>query len=82
MTIDQELLKILACPVCRGRVEVLPSGGSIPEGLCCGACSAVYPIRDDIPVMLKEEAIMRADWDKGERLAVKKNRQERAGGYI
>ena len=73
MIIDQELLKILACPVCRGQVNALPLEAGVPEGLCCEACAVVYPIRDDIPVMLKEEAIRRADWDKGERLAGKKN---------
>ena len=73
MAIDQELMAILACPACRGRVEPLPPGRDTPEGLCCKACSVVYPIRDGIPVMLKEEAIMLPDWKNGKRLAGKKS---------
>jgi uncharacterized protein YbaR (Trm112 family) len=48
--IDEELLKILACPVC--KTEVVLEG----ERLVCVKCGLRYPIRDDIPVMLKEEA--------------------------
>jgi uncharacterized protein YbaR (Trm112 family) len=48
--IDQELLDILACPVCKTPVRL--------EGdrLVCGTCGRRYPIRDGIPVMLIEEA--------------------------
>ena len=52
MAIDEELLEILACPVCKVRVELTDNG----DGLKCGQCARVYPIRDDIPVMLVEEA--------------------------
>jgi uncharacterized protein YbaR (Trm112 family) len=57
----EELLKILACPVCLGDLRLLNRNGE--EGFACDACRVVYPIRNDIPVMLKEEAIPRADWD-------------------
>ncbi|MDR2055623.1 MAG: glycine cleavage system protein H [Desulfovibrio sp.] len=57
----EELLKILACPTCLGDLTLLNRNGD--EGFACGACRVVYPIRNDIPVMLKEEAIPRADWD-------------------
>ncbi len=52
MAISQDLLEILACPACKEKVE-LKSDGS---GLKCVACRRVYPIRDDIPVMLIDEA--------------------------
>lgn len=52
MPISKELLEILACPVCKVGVELVPGG----DGLKCGQCRRVYPIRDDIPVMLESEA--------------------------
>ena len=52
MAINQELLDILACPACKAEVT-LTSGG---DGLKCVSCHRVYPIRDDIPVMLIDEA--------------------------
>jgi len=52
MTIAKELLDILVCPVCKVPVQPLPDG----SGLKCGACRRVYPVRDEIPVMLPEEA--------------------------
>ncbi|MDR1242488.1 MAG: hypothetical protein LBM00_06885 [Deltaproteobacteria bacterium] len=68
MVIDAELLQILACPVCRGDLEALRAEGAAegadPCGLACTACSVVYPVRDGIPVMLKEEAVKRGEWDK------------------
>jgi len=51
MAISRELLDILACPQCKGDV-FLTQGG---DGLICKACKLVYPIRDDIPVMLIDE---------------------------
>ena len=52
MAISLDLLEILACPACKAKVE-LNSDGS---GLKCVECRRVYPIRDDIPVMLIDEA--------------------------
>ncbi len=52
MTIKKELLEILACPKCRGNVVLDEKG----DGLVCHACKLVYEIRDDIPVMLIDEA--------------------------
>ncbi len=52
MAISQELLDILICPACRGELELKQDG----TGLKCVACKRVYPIRDDIPVMLVDEA--------------------------
>jgi uncharacterized protein YbaR (Trm112 family) len=50
--IDEELLKILACPAC--KAAVVEQG----EKLVCtnAACGLRYPIREGIPVMLVEEA--------------------------
>jgi uncharacterized protein YbaR (Trm112 family) len=52
MAIHPDLLEILACPVCKTPVELVGDD----DGLKCGKCKRVYPIRDDIPIMLPEEA--------------------------
>ena len=52
MAISKDLLDILACPACKAKVELKADG----SGLKCVACRRVYPIRDDIPVMLIDEA--------------------------
>jgi uncharacterized protein YbaR (Trm112 family) len=52
MAISKELLEILACPLCKEEVLLTPDGA----GLKCQKCHRVYPIRDDIPVMLIDEA--------------------------
>jgi len=52
LTIPKYALDILVCPVCKTRVELLAD----ESGLKCVSCQRVYPIRDEIPVMLLEEA--------------------------
>lgn len=52
MAVNPELLKILVCPLCKAQVQLTDGG----QGLKCVACHRVYPIRDDIPVMLISEA--------------------------
>jgi len=52
MPVDAELLEILACPNCKTPVTLVHNG----TGLKCGTCHRVYPIKDDIPVMLIDEA--------------------------
>ena len=52
MAIAKELLDILVCPLCKLPVSLTPDG----EGLKCGQCRRVYPIKDDIPVMLIDDA--------------------------
>ncbi|HZS04486.1 MAG TPA: Trm112 family protein [Blastocatellia bacterium] len=52
MSISPDLLEILACPACKAKI-VLKADGS---GLKCVECHRVYPIRDEIPVMLVDEA--------------------------
>ena len=53
MAIDRALLDILACPQCKGEIRLTETG----DGLVCGACRLKYPIKDDIPVMLIDEAV-------------------------
>jgi len=52
MPISEQLLEILVCPACRAKVELKPDGSALK----CVDCKRVYPIRDDIPVMLIDEA--------------------------
>ena len=52
MPLSKELLEILACPKCKGEIVLNTSG----DGLICKACRLVYEIKDDIPVMLIDEA--------------------------
>ena len=52
MPVDAELLEILACPACKTPVTLVKNG----QALKCGSCHRVYPIKDDIPVMLIDEA--------------------------
>jgi len=52
MALSQELLDILACPQCKGEVTLNEAG----NGLVCRQCMLVYEIRDDIPIMLIDEA--------------------------
>ena len=50
--ISEELLGILACPKCKGPVELTEKN----EGLVCKSCRLLYEIRDEIPIMLIDEA--------------------------
>jgi uncharacterized protein YbaR (Trm112 family) len=52
MAISKDLLDILVCPLCKTTVELKQD----ENGLKCVTCKRVYPIRDDIPVMLVDEA--------------------------
>jgi uncharacterized protein YbaR (Trm112 family) len=52
MAIKKELLDILACPKCKGDIRLNESG----QGLICDRCKLMYEIRDDIPIMLIDEA--------------------------
>jgi uncharacterized protein YbaR (Trm112 family) len=53
MSISKELLDILACPKCKGDIHLNQNN----DGLICDSCRLMYPIKDDIPVMLIDEAI-------------------------
>jgi uncharacterized protein YbaR (Trm112 family) len=52
MTISAELLKILACPKCKGQLSLKADKPSLD----CSSCLLSYPIRDGIPVLLIDEA--------------------------
>jgi len=52
MAISKALLEILACPKCKGKIVLTEAG----DGLICHACKLRYEIKDDIPIMLIEEA--------------------------
>ncbi len=52
MKLDPVLLDILVCPDCKGELRVDDAN----EELICTSCGLIYPVRDDIPVMLVEEA--------------------------
>ncbi|MHC4924221.1 MAG: Trm112 family protein [Planctomycetota bacterium] len=53
--IDQALLEILACPLDKAPVRPEKEGDVI-TWLVCEECGRRYPVRDDMPVMLPEEA--------------------------
>ncbi len=57
MALDPKLLEILACPRCKTAVEPTADG----TGLVCRSCRLRYPVVDDIPIMLVDEAV-----DEGE----------------
>ncbi len=52
MAISKELLDILACPQCKGEIHLNETG----DALICGRCKLLYEIKDDIPIMLIDQA--------------------------
>jgi uncharacterized protein YbaR (Trm112 family) len=52
MSISQDLLQLLACPKCKQPIKLETD----PAAIICESCRLRYPIRDDIPVMLIDEA--------------------------
>jgi len=52
MTISKELLDILACPKCKGKIYL----NEAEDGLICDNCKLIYRIEDGIPIMLIDEA--------------------------
>ena len=52
MAVAAELLEILVCPDCKAPVHLVKDGAALK----CDTCHRVYPIKDDIPVMLIDEA--------------------------
>jgi uncharacterized protein YbaR (Trm112 family) len=55
MAINNELLEILVCPACRGKVQ------QQEQSIVCTSCGRRYPIREDIPIMLINEALTADD---------------------
>lgn len=58
MALKKELINILACPKCKGRLTVKPA----EDGLACAKCAVVYPVRDEIPIMLVDQAVPEGEW--------------------
>lgn len=52
MALSQDLLNILACPQCKGELRL----NETPTALDCLPCRLRYPVKDDIPIMLIDEA--------------------------
>ncbi|MBI4871662.1 MAG: Trm112 family protein [Candidatus Riflebacteria bacterium] len=50
--LDAKLLEVLACPKCKGDLDYKPEKNE----LRCNACKLIYAVKDDIPIMLIEEA--------------------------
>ena len=61
MAISEQLLEILVCPADHAKLELKPDR----SGLKCVHCKRVYPIRDDIPVMLIDEATIEDEQPAG-----------------
>ena len=53
MGLNKELLEILVCPQCKGDIYL----NDAADGLICEACRLVFEIKDDIPIMLVDEAL-------------------------
>lgn len=56
MKLDPSLLEILACPACKAPLRVDEAGFDGEGALVCTGCGLAYPVRDDIPVLLVDEA--------------------------
>ena len=52
MSLPPQLLSILVCPKCKGELEYRQQ----EDALICHACALRYPVREDIPIMLADEA--------------------------
>jgi uncharacterized protein len=53
MAVSERLLEILVCPKCKGDLILTEK----QDGLVCNACRLKYEIRDDIPIMLIDQAV-------------------------
>ena len=58
MTLNKDLLDILACPKCKGTLSLQPK----EDGLACTRCKVVYPVKDGIPIMLVDQAVPEKEW--------------------
>ncbi|MFB0515174.1 MAG: Trm112 family protein [Candidatus Neomarinimicrobiota bacterium] len=61
MALSQELLDILVCPKCKGQLEYQEE----KERLVCPACRLAYPIEDDVPIMLIDQAHNLDEYESG-----------------
>ncbi len=54
MPVDPDLLAILACPSCKTPITLVKNGSALK----CATCRRVFPIKDDIPILLIDEAVV------------------------
>lgn len=54
---DNRLIELLVCPLCKGPLTMRRDEGQRPVGLACATDRLLFPIRDGIPVMLESEAL-------------------------
>lgn len=69
---QDDLMSLLVCPICRGKLVPLApraplTDGELTEGLCCDPCALVYPVRENIPVLLPDKAVPKSAWDEDTR---------------
>jgi uncharacterized protein YbaR (Trm112 family) len=55
-TLDQRLIDLLVCPLCKGRLQMLRDDAAQPRALGCPADRLAFPVRDGIPLMTEAEA--------------------------
>ena len=80
MALNKELLEILACPKCKSELVLTDP----EDGLVCHSCMVVYPIKEEIPIMLMDEAVPLIEWEAGTRergRGPKKDRRPRGGDH-
>ena len=53
---DARLLEILVCPLCKGPLDYRKNQPELGSELVCKACRLAFPVKDDIPLMLEDEA--------------------------
>jgi hypothetical protein len=58
MALNKELIEILVCPKCKGDLSLFED----ESGFECEKCKVVYPVKDEIPIMLVDEAIPSDRW--------------------
>ena len=64
MTLDNRLIELLVCPVCKGPLQLRRDAEQRPLDLSCAADRLAFPLRDGVPVMLEGEASPIADPDQ------------------
>jgi uncharacterized protein YbaR (Trm112 family) len=66
MPLPPDLLPLLVCPACRTSLRPVDN----EPGLACDACAVVFPVEQDIPLLLTEEAVPLPDWERRDAGAV------------
>ena len=63
MPLNPALLPLLACPACRSSLRPVDN----ETGLACEVCAEIFPVDQDIPLLMTEEAVLLPDWENGSR---------------